>query len=247
MAGNVFDFTTTRWSLVSSAREGSLEALETLARSYRGPLKAYIQALGYASESDDLVQEFFASRFLRDGFFAFTRKGDQRFRAFLKTCVKHFIIDQKDPRRRRPSPGERPGDLRLEGDPSWEFGATRELAAREAAADEAWDRAWARELLHRARTKLTEECLRANRQRLWEHFERVIDEEPDAESGRSIAADCGMSETAVRVAFHRMRERLKFLLIDEIRETVTNPADWREEQRHLLRVFSAPSPPSAPT
>lgn len=75
-----------------------------------------------------------------------------------------------------------------------------------------------------------------------EHFNHMLDEDPDAPSRRAVAEACGMSEGAVGVAFHRMRERLKVLLIDEIRETVTKPEDWKEEQRHLLSVFSVASP-----
>ncbi|MCI0536414.1 MAG: hypothetical protein L0Z50_14435 [Verrucomicrobiales bacterium] len=239
MSADAFDFATTRWSVVSSARHGSHEALTTLATNYRNPLRAYIVALGYAQDADDLVQEFFASKFLREGFLDSTQHGERgRFRTFLKHCLRNFIIDLKDPKRHRPNPGQSLADLRLQAeDPSTGL-PLHELAAREAAADQAWDRAWARALLERARQNLAAECVRAGKTRLMEHFNRVLDEDPDAPSRRAVAEDCGMSEGAVGVAFHRMRERLKVLLLDEIRETIARPEDWKEEQRHLLSIFS---------
>jgi RNA polymerase sigma factor (sigma-70 family) len=243
MATDPFNFVTTRWSLVLSASEGSELAMSKLAESYRIPLHSYITALGYTQEADDLVQEFFASKFLKEGFLHNTQQGDRRFRTFLKACVRHFIIDTKDPCRRRRVPGDRPGDLSLEMETD-EGAFTQQFAAREVAADLAWDRAWARELLQRAREKLSTECERARKIELLHQFYRVLDEEPDAPSRREVAQACQMTEGAVGVAFYRMRERLKALLADEIRETVTNPNDWMEEQRHLLSVFSAPYHPN---
>lgn len=138
MSADAFDFATTRWSVVSSARHGSHDALTTLAAAYRRPLRAYIVALGYAQDADDLVQEFFASN-LREGFLDSTQRGERgRFRTFLKRCLRNFVIDVKDPKRHRPTPGASLADVRLQAeDPS--TGLPRELAAREAAADQAWD------------------------------------------------------------------------------------------------------------
>jgi RNA polymerase sigma-70 factor (ECF subfamily) len=45
-----------------------------------------------------------------------------------------------------------------------------------------------------------------------------------------------MSETAVKAAVHRLRQRYGRLLREEIAETVSSPAEVDEELRHLLGV-----------
>lgn len=237
MRADAFDFTTTQWSVISAARAGSSEALERLAHSYQGPLRAYVIALGHAHDADDLLQEFFASRFLREGFLDSVRDRRQPFRAFLKRCLRNFIIDRKDPRRRRCAPGFGPTDVSLQAAEA-SAGPAAGAVSVAAVAEEALDRAWAKELLARARQKLASECARAGRTRLRECFDRVLEEDPDAPSHREVAARCGMSEGAVAVAFHRMRERLKVLLLQEIRETVASAEAWEEERRQLLAVLS---------
>ena len=44
-----------------------------------------------------------------------------------------------------------------------------------------------------------------------------------------------MTETAVKAAVHRLRQRYGRLLREEIAETVASPAEVDEELRHLLR------------
>ena len=54
----------------------------------------------------------------------------------------------------------------------------------------------------------------------------------------SAAADqLGMSETAVKVALHRMRERYRNLLRSQIAFTVDTTADVDEEIMHLFKAI----------
>jgi RNA polymerase sigma-70 factor (ECF subfamily) len=45
-----------------------------------------------------------------------------------------------------------------------------------------------------------------------------------------------MTETALKAAVHRLRQRYGRLLREEIAETVTSPVEVDEELRHLLEV-----------
>ena len=47
-----------------------------------------------------------------------------------------------------------------------------------------------------------------------------------------------MSESAITVAVHRIRNRYGQLLRAEISETVATPEDVEDELRHLIRVVS---------
>ena len=48
-----------------------------------------------------------------------------------------------------------------------------------------------------------------------------------------------MSEGAVKVAAHRLRQRYRELLREEIANTVAGPEEVEEELRHLFAALSA--------
>jgi RNA polymerase sigma-70 factor (ECF subfamily) len=50
-----------------------------------------------------------------------------------------------------------------------------------------------------------------------------------------------MSEGAVKVAVHRLRQRYRELLRAEIADTVASPAEVEEELRALFRALAGPS------
>jgi RNA polymerase sigma-70 factor (ECF subfamily) len=53
-----------------------------------------------------------------------------------------------------------------------------------------------------------------------------------------IAIKHGMSESAVKVAVHRVRQRYGMILREEIARTVSCESEIEEELRHLIRVIS---------
>ena len=91
-------FDTTRWSMVLEARKEPAQArraLDTLCRNYRPPVLAYIRSHGYAGDAEDLTQAFF-TRFVEQ---AYHRNADPergRFRAYLLTALKRFLLDAED-------------------------------------------------------------------------------------------------------------------------------------------------------
>ena len=68
----------------------------------------------------------------------------------------------------------------------------------------------------------------------WPARRIVIVEFPSAEIALSLA----MSEGAVKVAVHRLRQRYRQLLREEIAQTVATPAEIDEELRNLFRAVS---------
>jgi hypothetical protein len=53
----------------------------------------------------------------------------------------------------------------------------------------------------------------------------------------SIASELGMTENAVKQAFHRLRHRYRLLLREEIAHTVIAPGDVEDELRHLISIL----------
>lgn len=228
----------TQWSLISRARGDSNEAAEALDRlsvRYRGLICDYLRALGRTSDAEDLTQEFFARKFLRESFLKSVHRGTGSFRKFLKLCVRRFLIDQT---RRRVAPGEGGRDVGLDaqddsGTPVWELGST------EPAADRQMDQAWARALIARARERLQAEFATAGKAELGRCFLRELDEEPGLPTHKEIGRHLGMSQGAVTTSFYRFRERLKFLIRAEVEQTVDGSAELNEELRGLRAAFAA--------
>ncbi|MHC4545907.1 MAG: sigma factor-like helix-turn-helix DNA-binding protein [Planctomycetota bacterium] len=59
----------------------------------------------------------------------------------------------------------------------------------------------------------------------------------DESSREEIAARLNMSEGAVKVAVHRLRQRYRKLLRAAIAETVSNEADLNDEMHYLVAVL----------
>lgn len=233
----------TRWSLISQARGDSpdaFSALEQLTQQYRDPIRDYIAALGHAGEAEDLTQEFFTRKFLRESFLQSVHRGSGSFRTFLKLCVRRFVIDHH---RRRRRPGEGPGSVSLDQatDPDQ---APPELMSLEPAADRALDQAWARSVIHRSRTRLSAEFARAGKSHLGEHFLRELDQDPQALEHREIGVQLGLNPGAVTTSFYRFRQRLQYLVGEELAATVQDPSEVETERQHLRAAFAAVSVPT---
>ena len=91
-------FATTQWSVVLQAGQGSSPqagaALESLCRSYWYPLYAYVRRNGYGPhDAQDLTQEFFA-RFLEKKYSSLADRRRGRFRTFLLSSLKNFLVNE---------------------------------------------------------------------------------------------------------------------------------------------------------
>jgi hypothetical protein len=74
---------------------------------------------------------------------------------------------------------------------------------------------------------------------LFDRFKALLADEPDRASQADIAEGLGMTENAVKQAFHRFRERYRVLLREEIAHTVAAPGDVEDELRYLVAVLRA--------
>jgi RNA polymerase sigma-70 factor (ECF subfamily) len=227
-------FQTTHWSLVLAAArggEGSAAALEWLCGTYWYPLYAFIRRQGHDAEAArDLTQSFFLHLIEKSALHEIDpRLG--KFRAFLLACIKNFLADQR----------EREAALKRRGDhPSFRLGledAERRYLGEQPAdlsPEELFERRWARAILDRAVRRLGEEHVSAGKADVFSHLRGHLTGEESPYEG--LAAKLGTTEGALRVAVHRMRQRLGALLREEVAQTVSTPADIDEELRQLLQA-----------
>jgi RNA polymerase sigma factor (sigma-70 family) len=232
-------FATTRWTVVLAAGSGSSpdaeQALEELCGAYWYPLYAYVRRQGCSREdAEDLVQGFFASLLARHDLEG-VRPEKGKFRAFLLAALKHFLANERD-RKWRQKRGGKAIQLPLD----WQQADTRYQIepADNISPDKLFDRAWAVTLLETVIARLRQEMSAGGQSKLFDHLK------PFLMVGRSVvpyaqaAAELEMSAGAVRVAVHRLRRRYRELLMQEVAQTLSNPAQSEEEVRTLLGAFS---------
>ena len=230
-------FVTTHWSVVLAAQDRSPAAeaaLEKLCRAYWPPIYSFVRREGRSVEdAQDLTQSFFA-RFLERRDFAAVRKEKGRLRSYLLVSLKHFLVNER----------QRAMSIkRGQGRPlvSIDELMTRERSDPEPAdiltADRIYERRWALTVLDQVLERLDQEYKNAGHGRLFEHFKKLLADEPDGLSQAKIATELGMTENAVKQAYHRFRQRYRELLREEIAHTVAAPRDIEDELRHLIATL----------
>jgi len=231
-------FTTTDWSLVCAAAEtGSPRqsaALEELCRLYWPPLYAYLRRSGHRpQDAEDLTQAFLA-RLLERGLLAYACPERGRFRNFLLAALKNFAADARDHATALKRGGNRPP---LSLDVAEAERDYRALASPELAPDAVYERTWALAVLDRALTALRAEYAARGREALFDGLKDHVWGEARETIARAGAA-LGLTETAARVAVHRLRQRFGALLRQQVAETLADPAEVDAELRHLLSIFA---------
>jgi RNA polymerase sigma factor (sigma-70 family) len=235
--GGAVAFVTTHWSVVLAVQGQSPaaeEALENLCRTYWRPLYGFVRREGYTpEEAQDLTQGFFALLLERKDFES-VRREKGRLRSYLLASLKHFMANE----RRNAMAIKRGGGRRLiplEGlcaQDDIEFESTESLSA-----DRIYDRRWALTVLERVFARLRDESQGLDNAPLLERLNELLSDEPDRPSQAEIAREFGMTENAVKQAFHRLRQRYRQLLREEVANTVATPAEIENELRDLIAAL----------
>ena len=232
-------FATTRWSVIAAAQDPSSpqaqEALAILCSTYWYPLYAFIRSQGYtADQSQDLTQGFFAGLLERHTLEVVDR-GRGKFRSFLLTACKHYLAHERE----RAGAQKRGGGRRLF---SLDFadGEARYLAEPSHARtpEKLFARNWALTMLDEVLTRLRGEFTQKGKTQLFDHLRVFLLGEKDALPYGQVARALGMAEGTVKVAAHRLRQRLRVLVCEEIAQTVADAANIEEEIRELFAALA---------
>ena len=232
-------FATTRWTMVNAAGHRSDPraegALAELCQIYWPPLYGYLRRRGHAAEeAQDLTQGFFTSLLKRQSIRA-ANPARGRFRAFLLTALKRFVINEHE----RIASARRGGQhvhLALDFE---DAERTYALERRnDDTPDRVFDRKWAAITLDRALQRLRDDCDRAGKGTEATALLPYLTESSELPAYKTVAAELGLTEGAVKVAVHRLRQRFGAMLRVEIGETVMAPDDVEDEMRELIRAVS---------
>lgn len=231
-------FMTTRWSVVIAAGQAENaerdEALKTLCRNYWYPLYAYVRRQGRSREdAQELTQEFVTQLLARE----WVQAADQergRFRSFLLTAFKRFLANEY----RRENAARRGGgrrvfsldldaaETRYQGEP-----------ADERTPEKLYERRWALTLLEHVMGQLQREYTQRGRAELFSRCRSFLTGTADRDSCALAGEDLNMSESAVRVAVHRLRRRYRELLQAEVAQTIDADTTVEDEITRLLSAL----------
>lgn len=187
-------FASTRWSMVAAAGAGAspqaaaaaaAAALAELCQCYWKPVYGYVRRrTPDEHQARDLTQGFFA-RVLEKGFFHKADPSRGRFRAFLLTALKNFLINESEKARRQLPAGRSvwsfdfaSADSRF----SWEPATTE-------TPDRIYDRQWALSLLDNVFVRLRHELAEEGKLAFFESCKGFLsgeDQRPLAEVARDV-------------------------------------------------------------
>lgn len=233
-------FKTTHWSVVLSAGHDSesvaRQALEQLCAAYWFPLYAYVRRQGKSPEdAQDLTQDFFV-RFLERGYFGLADRERGRFRTFLLTSLKRFLTEEwRHAHRQKRGGGQDFVPFAPEDAENRYANEPRD----ELSPDRLYDRRWAEALLERVLARLRKDYDSTGRTEVYARLQQFLWGRQAEISYAEMAAQLGMNEGAVKVAVHRLRQRFRDLLHEEVAHTVQSPDQVEAELRHLFETFGS--------
>jgi len=206
-------------------------ALETLCRTYHAPVLAYVRRHAHPMElADDLTQAFFLE-FIEVALHARADPARGRFRSYLLTAVKRFLIDQHTHEHRL----KRGGAVMLE---SLDADRSPEIAGHDSP-EAVFERDWALAALQAALTRLRAEAAAAGKLALFEQLQEFLTERPADADYERVASALGLRRNTLAVAVHRLRHRLRELVRSEISQTTQDREDMREELHSLRAAFGS--------
>ena len=226
-------FETTRWSLILATREQTPDAsaaLDALCRAYRPAVLSFLRARCRNRDlAEDLTQGFF-TRFLEYRYHEIADPARGRFRVFLGTALRNFLVNHGDHDHAAKRGG---GSVAVEFEEESLHADSRESPER------SFDLAWALTVLDRAMAALEAEAAASGKAALFARLREFLTEVPEAEDYARAAADLGLRQNTVAVSVHRLRERLRDQVRAQLADTVADPAEVDDELRALRAVLGA--------
>jgi RNA polymerase sigma factor (sigma-70 family) len=231
-------FPSTHWSMILTAGNnldpGGRLALEDLCRAYWFPIYSFVRRRGYdAHSAQDITQDFFA-HLLTGNRVGVADPARGRFRSFLLGSLRNFLSHEH----RHRSALKRGGSTAIV---SLDAAAADEKfrlepQSSDLSPEEAYDRAWALQLIERSMAALESDYRDSGRSALFDRLRQVVWGDC-RDSIETLAGDLGMSPGSIKVAIHRLRRRLREQLKQEVGCTLGSAVETDDELRLLLAAL----------
>jgi RNA polymerase sigma-70 factor (ECF subfamily) len=224
-------FPTTQWTLLAQAtlsgESAGRQAMEDLCRRYWSPLYQFIRARGYnEAEAKDLTQEFLVHLVEHSTL----QKADRtrgKFRSFLCGALVRFLADAFDKRQAQKRGG---------GAPHVELDSTAEELGAVSTPDElVFDREWALVILENALQTVELQFKGAEKQ--FSVLRQFLPGSIAVPRYDDAATQLGLNLPALKSELHRLRQRFKTAVREEVAATVSAPHEIDQEMDHLQKVL----------
>lgn len=203
--------------MIGGPDDNNGQIIDYLYRTYRKPVSEYLVIRWHFNHADaeDRCHDFFIN-VIRKKLWSRADRNRGRFRTFLFTCLRNFVISSI----RRPTPDWSPEEP---DDPCLVF-----------------DREWALALLRAALATVESSWAARSKSNEFNVLSRYL---PGMGAGApkspASPADLSMSDEAFRKALSRLRASLRTELRSLVAETV-DPAEVEDELRYLFAVLENP-------
>jgi DNA-directed RNA polymerase specialized sigma24 family protein len=233
-------FHTTHWTIVVTAAQsqtrGGPAALAELCRLYWYPLYVFARGRGHSpDDAQDLTQGFFL-HLLEHRALARVDRLKGKFRSFLLASFQNYLSIE----------AHRARSLKRGG--SCKF-VTLDLERAESrylqepggalTAEKIFDARWAMTLLGRAMTLLGEEYAAQGKTSTFELLKAFLDLSKAPPPYEQAADALQVSVASVKTLIHRLRKRFASILREEVRRTVSDPAEVEGEIHALCDALIA--------
>jgi len=231
-------FRTTHWTLVLEAAQPNgataMDAFAQLYLCYWRPLYAYVRRRGLSpADGEDILQDFFARLVSKEALSGVRREGG-KFRSFLLQSLNNFLANEWDrAHTQKRGGGQRPLSLDTR---DAEAHLALEVPEKETP-ESLYEKRWAFAVLDCASARLRAEYVEEGKAELFEQLRVYLLGDRGGPRYADVAARRGMSEGAVMVAVHRLRQRYGQVLREEIMRTVASPDEVDAELHHLMKVL----------
>jgi RNA polymerase sigma-70 factor (ECF subfamily) len=231
-------FAPTSWTDVLAAQRGGSDeasaALEKLCVAYWYPLYSYLRRKGYdPHKAQDLNQEFFY-RLIKENYLGAVDRRRGKFRSFLLAALNHFLSNQRDHERAAKRGG---GQTLLSLDDTDAESRFKLEPVSDLSPEKIFERNWFLTLFDQALSRLREEQAAAGRVKVFDELKLFLIEDAEPGDYNAAAARVQLTPNAVAVTVHRLRERYKKLVHDEVVRTVADPGEIDEELRRFFAVL----------
>lgn len=231
-------FFTTRWTRVALAQgptQDGKEALSDLCADYYAPVLAFLNRHTPAQEeARDLAHEFFA--YLLQGEALRSAAQDKgRFRSYLLGALKHFLLRHREIQSRLKRGG---GAAHLSLQAETETTPAPVIAQEDhLSPDAAFDRQWALTVLEHAMRGLKEQCAQEGKAGLFARLQPWLTGDSEHGDQHGLAASLGISVNTLKSDIHRLRQRFRARVKEEIAATLEKGGDVQEEMQVLMNAL----------
>ncbi len=217
-------FPTTKWTVLAQASLNGETAGRQALEDHQ-----FIRLRGYPeTEAQDLTQEFLLHLFEHSTLHKADRQRG-KFRSFLCGALVRFLADERDRRQARKR-GSGVADLSLDA-------AGGVLAASPDPGAIVFDREWALAILENVLRTVEQEFGAEGGAARFAALRQFLPGSLEAPTYEAAAAQLGLSLPALKSELHRLRQRFKAAIRQEVAATVSAPHEIDQEMNHLQQVL----------